>query len=203
MHELIEQSQEFRVLCHRAAVEAGWWTDIETGERIIRNVGEVLMLGVSEIAEAVEAWERRAMDDKLPHRRGVEVELADYLIRTFDITSGLGFGEAFDDAIIRLSHDMVPYHGSDGGPVSEKRFLGIIRHVADAMEADRKGSTLKRYPDLPGVAVHLAQSVRATVQLGILLGADLVGAVREKVEFNRNRADHKIENRRLEGGKRY
>jgi NTP pyrophosphatase (non-canonical NTP hydrolase) len=66
---------------------AGWWSDLKTGQSIreTRNVGEVLMLIVSEVSEAMEAHRKDLKDDKLPHRSGLEVELADAVIRIFDL----------------------------------------------------------------------------------------------------------------------
>lgn len=72
----------FAALCRQANDK--WWHDPATGERIERNKGELLMLMVSEIAEAMEGERKNLMDDKLPHRRMAEVELADALIRIFD-----------------------------------------------------------------------------------------------------------------------
>lgn len=107
---------------HQANVDAGWWTDLETGERKQRNKGELLMLIVTEIAEAMEGERKDLMDDKLPHRKNAEVELADAFIRILDYCGGFGY--------------------------------------------------------------------------------DLAGAMQDKLEFNRTREDHKIENRRKEGGKK-
>lgn len=76
--------------CHEAAANAGWWHDLETGQPLPVNVGEKLMLIVSEVAEAMEADRKGLMDDKLPHRSGLEVELADALIRIFDLGGRLG-----------------------------------------------------------------------------------------------------------------
>lgn len=77
--------------CHGLAVAAGWWSDPKTGERINRNTGELLMLVVSEIAEGMEGHRKDLMDDKLPHRKMLEVELADAVIRIFDIGGSQGF----------------------------------------------------------------------------------------------------------------
>lgn len=68
-----------------------WWVSIEDGSRLNRNKGELLMLMVSEIAEAMEGERKDLMDDKLPHRKMAEVELADCLIRIFDYAGAYGY----------------------------------------------------------------------------------------------------------------
>lgn len=71
-------------ICHEAAVNSGWWSNPRTGDPIKRNRGEIIALMHCELSEALEADRKSLMDDKLPHRIGVEVELADLLIRVFD-----------------------------------------------------------------------------------------------------------------------
>lgn len=66
---------------HQANVEVGWYTDVATGNRKERNVGELLMLVVSEVAEAMEGYRKGLLDHHLPHRSMIEVELADAVIR--------------------------------------------------------------------------------------------------------------------------
>lgn len=61
-----------------------WWQDPATQQPIVRNKGELLMLIVSEVAEAMEGVRKNLPDDKLPHRSMEEVELVDALIRIFD-----------------------------------------------------------------------------------------------------------------------
>ena len=80
---------EFAQLCHTA--NAKWWHDIDTGARLNRNKGELLMLIVSEVSEAMEGERKNLPDDKLPHRKMAEVELADALIRIFDYAGGFGY----------------------------------------------------------------------------------------------------------------
>lgn len=48
------------------------------------SVGERIALIHSELSEALEADRKDLMDDKLPGRTGVEVELADAIIRILD-----------------------------------------------------------------------------------------------------------------------
>lgn len=76
-----------------------WWRDIHTGEKLIRNKGEMLALIHSEISEALEGERKNLMDDKLPHRRMAEVELVDAIIRILDYAGGFGYDlqGAFDE----------------------------------------------------------------------------------------------------------
>lgn len=108
--------------CHGQARAAGWWSDVNTGQDKERNVGEALMLVVSELSEALEGYRKGLSDPHLPDRDNYTVEIADALIRLFDLA---------------------------GGTCN-----------------------------------------------------DLSGAFLEKMRYNANRADHKIENRRLPGGKK-
>lgn len=109
--------------CHKIHKDLGWWTDLATGLPKERNVGELICLMHSELSEAMEAYRKNLDDDHLPHRKGLEVELADCLIRIFD-------------------------------------FAGA----------------------------H---------------GLDLGGAMEEKLAYNQQRADHKLENRKLDDGKKF
>lgn len=105
------------------SLNKSWWMNLKTGEAIERNIGELLMLVTSELAEALEGHRKGLMDDKLPHRKNFEVEIADAMIRLFDLCGGLGL--------------------------------------------------------------------------------DIDGAIYEKLEYNKNRADHNPANRMKEGGKKY
>lgn len=84
-------------ICHGAS--AHWWTDPATGENL-RNARYVvptkLMLTVSELAEAMEAHRKNLPDDKLPQFDGFTVEMADALIRIFDLAGSqkIELGEA-------------------------------------------------------------------------------------------------------------
>jgi NTP pyrophosphatase (non-canonical NTP hydrolase) len=68
--------------CHGAAKANNWW-DKE------RNVGELLCLIHSEISEAMEGHRKDAKDQHLTEQASMTVELADALIRIFDLAGGL------------------------------------------------------------------------------------------------------------------
>jgi NTP pyrophosphatase (non-canonical NTP hydrolase) len=85
MTELKDCIQKLVDTSHGAAAKAGWWDKPKTWETVPR----CLMLIVSEIAEAMEGDRKCLMDDKLPHRKMIEVELADALIRIADLAGAL------------------------------------------------------------------------------------------------------------------
>ncbi|HVE25403.1 MAG TPA: hypothetical protein VNC22_08370, partial [Sporichthya sp.] len=74
--------EEIAAQIHKTAVEHGWW-------EAERNVGEVMMLMVSELSEAFEHYRNgRGLDEIFYHPDGkidgVPVELGDCLIRILD-----------------------------------------------------------------------------------------------------------------------
>jgi NTP pyrophosphatase (non-canonical NTP hydrolase) len=88
---------DYARICHAANIR--WWLDVDTGERLERNKGELLCLIHSEISEAMEGERKGLKDDKLPHRPMAEVELVDALIRIFDYAGAFGYDlqGAFDE----------------------------------------------------------------------------------------------------------
>jgi len=76
-----------------------WWINIHTSEVIERNVGELLMLTVSELAEALEGDRKNLMDGKLPQYKMFDVEIVDTFIRLLDIAGAKipNLGQIFSD----------------------------------------------------------------------------------------------------------
>jgi len=61
----------------------------------------------------------------------------------------------------------------------------------------------RKHRSFPEVAAGITVVMLAIVQYCSEHKLDLAGAIEEKLEFNRNRADHKLENRRQDGGKKW
>nr|WP_186827432.1 hypothetical protein [Comamonas testosteroni] len=109
--------------CHGAAKLAGWWKHPATGEAVQANpycFSNKLMLIVSEVSEAMEGDRKNLMDDKLPHRPMREVELADAVIRIFDLAGAydMDLGGAISEKLAfnaqRPDHKMASRQAAGG-----------------------------------------------------------------------------------------
>lgn len=89
-------------LCHNASFEAGWWDINIDGEQVnarqqvrirtrfgVALANEKIALIHSEVSEGLEGFRKDKMDEHLPHRKSLEVELADAVIRIFDLAGAL------------------------------------------------------------------------------------------------------------------
>ncbi len=79
----------------------------------------------------------------------------------------------------------------------------IHSEISEAMEGHRKSLMDGHLPHRSNFEVELADAVIRIADLAGAHGLDLGGALREKLEYNARRADHKRENRLKDNGKKY
>lgn len=75
--------------------------------------------------------------------------------------------------------------------------------VGEALEGVRKGTMDDKLPHRTSEEVELADAVIRICDYAGGRGLDLGRAIAEKLAFNEQRADHRIENRTAEGGKAF
>jgi len=171
-----------------------WWKDPKTGEPIERNKGQVLMLAVSELAEALEGHRKNKADEHLPQYPSPAVELADCLIRLLDNATGFGF-ELNDDFIMdAYRSDLKIFSGRD---FAESLFM-ITCSI----------SMLYPWAVVGGDITKFQQTFQCCIASVIALGAlnyqsTFIEAYYAKNEYNKTRLDHTDAHRLAEGGKKY
>jgi len=74
--------------CHNLAFEAGWWAGKDAFD-ITEGAAKIALMH-SELSEGLEGLRKDCMDDHLPHRKMLDVELADAVIRIFDYAGARG-----------------------------------------------------------------------------------------------------------------
>lgn len=86
LNDIEKAGNQLTHACHDRSYNNGWWHDLKTGDLLQEwSFGEKLALCHSELSEALEGYRKGLMDDHLPHRTMVAAELADTVIRVFDL----------------------------------------------------------------------------------------------------------------------
>ena len=79
----------------------------------------------------------------------------------------------------------------------------IHSEVSEALEGERKGLMDTHLKNRPMAEVEMADVVIRVMDYCGKFGYDIGGAIVEKLAYNNTRADHKIENRSKNGGKKF
>ena len=79
----------------------------------------------------------------------------------------------------------------------------IHSEISEALEGARKGLNDSHLTNRSMIEVELADAVIRIMDLGGRENLDIAGAIAEKMKYNANRADHKLENRAKQGGKAF
>ncbi len=173
---------------------AGWWDDMN------RCIYQTIQLINTEIAEATEGARKDLMDDHLPHRKMEEVELADVLIRTLDLGGRCGWvlnDDYLSDKAVKGAASQISKAGHSAG----RQHLGMCSLACMLSDSLTLGDEYEcKNPETEGYYTMLCLVV---LSYGESCGYDIVAAMNEKIAYNKQRADHKRDNRNKEGGKKF
>ena len=97
-------------------------------------------------------------------------------------------------------------HTGEPLPLTQERvgdkLMLIVTEIAEAKEGHRKNLKDDHLPERSMVEVELADAVIRIADLAGAMGLDLAGAVIDKLAYNANRPDHKLETRNAANGKK-
>lgn len=199
MMHLIDLNQ-LSLKCFNQAYSLGWYTDAETGLDTLSSsltrkvcpwvVARLALIG-SEITEAYDGMILSNPDEHLPKYSNFTVELADTVIRIMDLAGCLNIRNINEQVTKCKDAEL---DNSNVTKMVDKWFVHAHNLVSYALEAYRKG-----YRGL--FEKRLAELVSYINDLANVFGLALWNAVDDKLVFNANRPDHKLENRQKEGGK--
>lgn len=174
---------------HANNVAAGWW------DGDVCLITKVHLI-TTEICEATEGMRKDLMDDHLPHRKMEEVELADALIRTLDLGGKLHLEFSAPTCKTLANCEFKNNHAD-----AEQHF-DLVAAVYQFGMSIRRVFMIGLEAPFP-VSLYYSLLVTKIINESVRRGFDIEAAMREKLTYNKQRADHKPENRVLANGKKF
>lgn len=98
--------------------------------------------------------------------------------------------------------DGTPIDANDPNVFGTKIAL-VHSEVSEAMEGGRKNKADDHLPDRKAEEVELADAIIRIMDLAGARGLDIAGAIIEKLAYNQQRPDHKLQARLSDGGKQF
>lgn len=190
MSELVTRINELAKEVHEHNVRAGWWKDMN------RDFYQTAQLVSTEISEATEGERKNLMDDKLPHRKMGEVELADALIRLLDLAGRYGWVYS-------------PVEEVDYTPLMRMRCVAARHFICNSSIIALGIAWYTNEFEQPGeVMVEEFNEIYSICVAFLLRTAeieryDVMGALYEKFTYNKTRPDHTPEARAQEHGAKF
>lgn len=163
---------------HQQNLDMGWWN----GEPCIYTKMQLIS---TEISEATEGERQDLMDDKLPHRKMGEVELADALMRALDLCKYLGI-------ILRDTKQAYMPVIDSNWSISRKhlelnRYLIELTYRIEEFQNDET--------NFYWLSTNSERLVYGIITVANQQGYDIESALMEKMAFNKTRKDHQQETR--------
>lgn len=204
---MISHILNFASKIHQGNVDAGWWSDLKTGESILhtRNRGELLGLTISELSEGSIGHANLQMDDKLPEYPMLDVEIADAVIRAGDLLGAelRVHGWSADALDIKSVYAAIEEAGYNRISIVDADvdivLMKLTNIVSVAIEHFRKG----RHKQGAEALIGFILASHKTFELSSYLTNSLEEIIQAKADFNSKREDHKLEHRRSDGGKKF
>lgn len=179
-----------------------------------RNFGEMCMLTISELSDALEGNRKNLWDDKLPQYRMVDVEIVDAFIRMFDIAGA--YNSLMDRFFTRFNklndypsldkkgpwNTRIPeefYSKLDDPNNFGESLLAIVRSIVNLYNnAFIVNENFYRPADY-----DMASVFNCLFRFSKTYGLNLDDVYEAKMAYNAQREDHSIEHRLSEQGKKY
>jgi len=167
---------------HDNNINMGWW------ENDNECLFQKLQLISTEVSEATEGARKNLMDDKLPYFKMEAVELADVLIRALDLGGRLELTyepTEFINLLIGRDNSVGMNHLAVNCTITD---------FAKALYVGSENTTLNKL---------YSAMIDTTLDCAKARGHNIAQPVKDKLDFNSTRVDHKLENRALDNGKKF